>query len=171
MLQAFLNTANIEAGTDLLDRPEVAGKWLVDHGLNDGVPLELDQSQLCEIVGLREAFREVLAARHDNDAIPTRASRAIAETAATGTIGVDVDEAGKLEATANADGLAGALARLVLIALQASATGQWARLKVCTNDDCRWAFWDSSRNRSGRWCTMALCGNQAKVRSYRQRQS
>ncbi len=28
---------------------------------------------------------------------------------------------------------------------------------------------DRSRNRSGRWCTMSLCGNQAKVHAHRQR--
>ena len=49
------------------------------------------------------------------------------------------------------------------------ATGRWQRLKVCAEHSCRYAFYDSSRNRSGSWCTMAVCGNRAKARSYRER--
>jgi len=49
--------------------------------------------------------------------------------------------------------------------------GTWARVKACVADDCQWAFYDSSRNRSGRWCDMAVCGNREKVRTYRSRQS
>jgi predicted RNA-binding Zn ribbon-like protein len=44
-----------------------------------------------------------------------------------------------------------------------------SRLKVCRNDACRWAFYDTSRNRSGVWCTMAICGNRQKGRVYRRR--
>ena len=45
----------------------------------------------------------------------------------------------------------------------------WQRVKACRADDCRWAFYDRSRNRSGVWCDMAVCGNRAKVRAYRRR--
>ncbi len=51
----------------------------------------------------------------------------------------------------------------------AQAAGTWERLKSCPADDCRWAFYDRSRNRSAVWCNMAVCGNRAKVRSYRER--
>jgi predicted RNA-binding Zn ribbon-like protein len=49
------------------------------------------------------------------------------------------------------------------------AAGNWNRLKVCSNDACQRAFYDASRNRSGRWCSMATCGNRMKGRAYRQR--
>jgi predicted RNA-binding Zn ribbon-like protein len=49
------------------------------------------------------------------------------------------------------------------------AEGTWERLKVCPAHDCLWAFYDSSRNRSGHWCSMKVCGNRAKARSYRER--
>jgi len=51
----------------------------------------------------------------------------------------------------------------------AIADGSWARLKVCRSDSCRWAFYDASKNRSGAWCTMAVCGNRNKVRAYQRR--
>jgi predicted RNA-binding Zn ribbon-like protein len=40
-----------------------------------------------------------------------------------------------------------------------------ARLKQCRH--CRWVFLDTSRNRSRRWCSMAHCGTDAKVRHLR----
>jgi len=39
------------------------------------------------------------------------------------------------------------------------------------SDDCRWAFYDSSKNRGGTWCRMEECGNRVKNRRYRDRQS
>ena len=43
------------------------------------------------------------------------------------------------------------------------------RVKICPADDCRWAFYDASRNRSRQWCSMEVCGNRAKARSHRAR--
>jgi predicted RNA-binding Zn ribbon-like protein len=49
--------------------------------------------------------------------------------------------------------------------------GTFARLKSCRNHDCRWAFYDYSKNRSASWCSMQLCGNRTKTRAYRRRHS
>jgi predicted RNA-binding Zn ribbon-like protein len=51
----------------------------------------------------------------------------------------------------------------------AMADGSWSRLKACRRHACRWAFYDHSRNRSGTWCSMAVCGNRVKVADYRRR--
>ncbi len=45
----------------------------------------------------------------------------------------------------------------------------WARVKACHRHDCRWLFFDQSRNRSGTWCSMAGCGSRMKSRAYRTR--
>jgi predicted RNA-binding Zn ribbon-like protein len=49
--------------------------------------------------------------------------------------------------------------------------GQWERVKICPADDCRWAFYDRSRNHSRTWCSMQVCGNREKARSWRGRRS
>src|SRR5262249_6238717 len=69
------------------------------------------------------------------------------------------------------DGQVGAagLAALLLIAADAATIGTWPRLKICSADDCRWAFYDRSPTKSGCWCSMAGCGSRAKSRAYRQR--
>jgi predicted RNA-binding Zn ribbon-like protein len=72
---------------------------------------------------------------------------------------------------------AGSLHAAVLAAvLRAVADGSWSRLKACP--DCRWIFYDHTRNASKRWCGMNAvgpagrsCGSIAKVRAYRIRQA
>ena len=56
--------------------------------------------------------------------------------------------------------------------LAAIADDTWQRLKACP--DCRWVFYDHTRNRSKRWCLMnaggphgRACGTIAKVTRYR----
>jgi predicted RNA-binding Zn ribbon-like protein len=38
--------------------------------------------------------------------------------------------------------------------------------QCCDEKGCGWLFWDSSRNRSRRWCDMSDCGNRAKARRF-----
>lgn len=45
-----------------------------------------------------------------------------------------------------------------------------ARIKVCSNPECSWIFFDTSLNRSRRWCQSSICGNLIKVREFRARQ-
>ena len=66
-------------------------------------------------------------------------------------------------------GTSAVIGPLVAIAYEAMAAGTWSRLKACPADDCHWAFYDHSKNHSGTWCAMGVCGNRAKVRAYRER--
>jgi predicted RNA-binding Zn ribbon-like protein len=68
-------------------------------------------------------------------------------------------------------GVDGALGRILAVVAAAMADGTWYRLKACREDSCRWAFYDHTKNHSGRWCQMAECGNRAKARAYRRRHS
>jgi predicted RNA-binding Zn ribbon-like protein len=68
-----------------------------------------------------------------------------------------------------ASGVDGALGRVLAVVHAAMQDGSFARLKACRNHDCRWAFYDYSRNRSASWCSMQICGNRTKTRAYRRR--
>ncbi|MBT8397308.1 MAG: CGNR zinc finger domain-containing protein, partial [Gemmatimonadetes bacterium] len=57
---------------------------------------------------------------------------------------------------------------IVRSAVQLLTSDRLERVKVCSAADCDWLFVDSSRNRSRRWCDMAVCGNRSKVRRFRQ---
>ena len=67
------------------------------------------------------------------------------------------------------DSVRARLLGLLLIVSDAQRDGTWAHLKACANDDCRWAFYDRSRNHGGTWCDMATCGNKLKNRDFRAR--
>lgn len=168
-LQLFVNTHNIEAGVDLFARPESISSWLLENKLTTVAPSVTTVTDVARVIALRETLRDLLTHEASSATYRSDPGHVLRETAAAGHFSVSVGDDFELQIVSTADGLDGALARLVLIAVEASSTGQWRRLKVCPNDECRWAFWDSSRNRSGRWCTMSLCGNQAKVRAHRQR--
>lgn len=65
-----------------------------------------------------------------------------------------------------------ALAEHALIVLHdLHAAGHSDRLRRCQSDDCRWVFFDHSRNRSKVWCDMSGCGSRAKARAYRARRA
>jgi predicted RNA-binding Zn ribbon-like protein len=46
-----------------------------------------------------------------------------------------------------------------------------SRIKTCPGLNCGWKFVDRSKNRSRRWCDMSVCGNLAKARKFRARNS
>ena len=50
-------------------------------------------------------------------------------------------------------------------------TDDLTRLRGCPGKDCGWLFLDLSKNSRRQWCDMQACGNLAKVRRFRQRQS
>jgi predicted RNA-binding Zn ribbon-like protein len=45
------------------------------------------------------------------------------------------------------------------------------RIKRCGGQDCGWLFFDQTKNRRRRWCEMSVCGNRAKQRRLRRRQT
>ena len=86
-----------------------------------------------------------------------------------GALSVHFTADGRVTLAPRGIGIDAALAGLLVPVAHAAADGSWERMKVCGAGDCRWAFYDFSRNRSGRWCDMAVCGNRTKVRAYRSR--
>jgi len=68
---------------------------------------------------------------------------------------------------AAADGLAGF--RIALSFANFLEAGDYARLKLCANPGCGFAFLDTSTNGTRRWCYMRFCGNRLKARAFRRR--
>ncbi|MBW9207014.1 CGNR zinc finger domain-containing protein [Mumia sp. zg.B53] len=77
-------------------------------------------------------------------------------------IEVTVDAGARLSGAGVVGEVAAAAARLAI-------EGRLGRVKICPADDCRWAFYDRSKNHSRQWCSMEVCGNRAKVRNHRER--
>ncbi|KDF02151.1 hypothetical protein Y900_025270 [Mycolicibacterium aromaticivorans JS19b1 = JCM 16368] len=169
-IQALVNTADLESGTDRLAGAGDAEPWLRSHGLlpADGTatPQELD-----EIRAVREALRALLVRNAGGPAPTPDDLRPLSRITDTATARVHLGPDGGLDVAADADSLAGRLLSLLLIVSDAQRDGTWAQLKACGNANCRWAFYDRSRNHGGTWCDMATCGNKLKNREFRARRS
>jgi predicted RNA-binding Zn ribbon-like protein len=165
-VREFVNTLDLEAGTEALADPAALSTWLAERGLG---PARATREDLRRALELREALRAVLLAHTNGLPVPAPASAALDHAArqARLRLGFDHDASPVLEPEAS--GVAGALGRLLAIVAGAIADGTWERLKACREHSCEWAFYDHTKNRSGAWCTMAVCGNRAKARAYRER--
>ena len=149
LLVEFLNTLDEESGEEELGDDAVARAWFRDRGLaNRG--LDADEAR---------RVRGALRAAADGRTPPPADLALVPLHVAPGADGV-------LTLTSTHP-----LGPLVATAVRLSLEGRWDRLKLCDMHTCRYAFYDGSRNRSGRWCSMAICGNRAKTRAYRRRRA
>lgn len=167
-VQALANTYSFEDDEELLDDPESARKWLVGSDL--ALPsATVSAGELSDLLELREAVRALLGSNLNGEADHEVNAR-LAEIASDHPVTFAVSELGEvsldLEPAGSVDGV---IAQMLGIVFQAQRDGEWPRLKICACDDCRWAFYDSSRNRGGTWCKMEVCGNRIKNRRYRSR--
>jgi predicted RNA-binding Zn ribbon-like protein len=76
-----------------------------------------------------------------------------------------------LEFIAREGGLDWLLAAIARSAAEIIAEGPSARLRVCSNPSCGLLFYDTSRTRRRRWCSMSRCGNRHKVAAFSRRHS
>jgi predicted RNA-binding Zn ribbon-like protein len=166
LVRTFVNTRDVEDGIEDLATPVAARRWLRRHDLPDRAPA--DERELRRLTELREALRELLHANNGGP-VSRRALDHLRAEAARVPLVVrfdGVEDSALVPAGAGLDAVVG---ELVGIVHEAIADGTWTRLKACRSETCEWAFYDRSRNRSGTWCSMAVCGNREKARSYRHR--
>lgn len=167
LVQQFVNSADLETGEDALDSPAALADWLSVRELAPpGTAVSAADHR--RALDIREGLRALLFAHNGGEADPAaveRLERAAARSALRAHFAADEGA----ELVPSCEGASGGLARLLAIVVASAADGTWDRLKACADSGCRWAFYDHSKNRSGRWCAMAVCGNQQKARSYRKR--
>jgi predicted RNA-binding Zn ribbon-like protein len=170
-VRAFVNTLDVEGGAEQLSSPAALADWLVDHGLGPAGALRASELDLDTALRLREALRAILLSHVDGAQVPTEAAIALDDMACRSRLRVRFDMQGGASLEPDAPGVDGALGGLVAIVHRAIAQGTWERLKACREPTCAWAFYDHSKNHSGTWCDMGVCGNRAKARAYRERRA
>ena len=82
---------------------------------------------------------------------------------------VPSDHDWKIEFIAREGGLEWLLAAVARSAAEMIAEGPQARLRLCANPRCGLFFYDTSRTRRRRWCSMTACGNRSKVAAFARR--
>lgn len=167
LVRAFVNSLDLDRPEqDPFLTPESARVWLEERGFP---ALALAVGEAARLRELREALRMELLS-HAGDDVPGAWDR----------LGTILDGS-RLELAFHAgDGVAlravaesgfetvrGEIAARVFEAVRAD---RWLRLKVCRKDTCLFAFYDRSKNGSGAWCDMAVCGNRVKAERRRARE-
>lgn len=170
LVQSFLNTLDLEQGTDALSHAETALPWLTAAGLISSAA-QVGPQELATMRAVREGLRALVRSSGGGADLNADELRALQSVADARHPVVGIDPTGRVSLTVGDDAEPlRALLRLLLVVRDAQADGTWARLKLCANPDCLWAFYDRSRNRQGTWCTMAVCGNRLKNRRFRARE-
>jgi predicted RNA-binding Zn ribbon-like protein len=166
-VQLFVNSVDHEHGREWWPTPAALAAWLEEHGL--GASATVTSGGLRRAVQLREALRALLLANNGGEVSPV-AIDAINEAARRASVAIVLDVDGHPVVAACARSTVDvALGRIVASVFEAMLDGSWLRLKACRN--CEWAYYDYSRNRAASWCSMSICGNRLKTRSYRRRRA
>lgn len=155
-----------------LGAPSDAAMWFLEHELiHPEAGAHIGEADMARIRRVRTALREVLDAVVEGrppepDAV--HLVNAVLEQRRPTRLDLDgsVLRIGHRHAATPVDD---ALALIAEAIVEELATGRPERLRVCANDRCRWAFFDSSPTGRRRWCDMRSCGNQAKAARHRAR--
>jgi len=174
LVRSFVNTVDPDTGADAIDEPAKLATFLAAHALTapDG---RISRIELGRALELREALRALALMNNGGSAAPgaidtlndaarrshlTVHFRASDADLAVGPVGVEPERPRGVDV---------AFARIIGAVQRAMLEGHWWRFKACRQDDCQWAFYDRSKNRSRSWCDMDVCGNRAKARAFRTR--
>lgn len=166
LVRVFANTFDPETGRDVLHEsaPQVSA-WFESKGYPATIPMMNGYEALW---ALRDAVRQALEA-HTHAADSAAAWERIRSYAQTAELRLDVEGPDRVRLAAASSGLAGFVGEILARIYDAIRDGSWSRLKVCTESSCGFAFYDYSKNGSGVWCDMSICGNRNKARRRRQK--
>jgi predicted RNA-binding Zn ribbon-like protein len=187
-VRQFVNTRQIGHVGDRIKDPPALAAWLEEQELAPP-GLRATRADVARAAELRQALRAMLVAHNAgagasgngapasamataparDDACRVDACHVLDEAARRAKLRLRFTDDGGAALEPEAEGVAGALGRLVAIVHDSIAHGTWSRLKACREHECEWAFYDHTKNRSGAWCSMQVCGNRAKARTFRER--
>lgn len=161
LVRDFVNSVDWQDDVEAWQAPADLEEWFAAKA---GVSVRgLSEADLALAVRMREGLRSVLLSHAGHDPLPAVLGDfelALGEI----PMRMRVESTGEI-VLAPAEPRTAAGLGIILAAIdRLRAEGTWDRLKACSRDSCRWAYWDVSSNRSGRWCSMDICGNYIKMR-------
>jgi predicted RNA-binding Zn ribbon-like protein len=168
-VQGFVNMPFVLPDKGEMDKLKAFKTWMVRHGFL-APAVSIDESDLKTALSFRNGLRCLLRANNgiglDEDNV-----KLLNRLAGKCNLTVFFQPDGTAILQPTAKGLEKALGSLLVVVINAMADGSWWRLKSCRESKCQWVFYDTSKNRSGRWCAMTVCGSRTKARAYRKRQA
>lgn len=171
----FLNTVTRVDGPqrDLWQSDDDVRLWLAEAGFPAGDKgTELAPGELLkEARILREIIRTLVAQKKAGESVdPQPLNHFLAAASSIKTL--TVDESGQLQVETRYTGLTSArlLGPVAELAAGLIASSPFELVRQCEHPDCILWFYDRTKSHRRRWCSMALCGNRAKVAKFRQQQ-
>ncbi|GAB3424437.1 CGNR zinc finger domain-containing protein [Flindersiella endophytica] len=177
LLRDFTNTVDEPNSIEALPNGHDLAQWLRHYGLltepgsvppAEAVEAAVEAATPAELalaLRLRSGLRTAMEHHHDGISAPVpeldAACRELPLRVAFDGVAPGLEPA--------ESGVLGGLGRLAAAIITAQSEGGWRRLKLCHAEDCRYSFYDGSKNRSKHWCSMSACGNRQKTRTYRTR--
>jgi predicted RNA-binding Zn ribbon-like protein len=151
---------------EMLKTPADLDRWLVAAGLAETAPGagELD---LIQARTLREALYALGLARAQDRDLPAADRAVINQFASRPAAPPWLGEDGRSRLLGDAASLLACLAREGVELLGGELSD---RIRQCEGPPCAVLFLDTSRKGDRRWCSMAACGNKAKVAGWRKRE-
>jgi predicted RNA-binding Zn ribbon-like protein len=171
LVQDLLNTvpAGRPRADDLLSDVESASAWaeqaLHSWAVSAGQPVEpltIAESDVDALRILRTDLRTVLDGTGE-----TRNARA--QTLRSVTVGAELRRDGTVAFAPRGEGWRRIASAVLIEIAAAQKVDVWRRLKICRNERCAVAFYDRSRNNSGVWHDVRVCGNAVNLRASRAR--
>jgi predicted RNA-binding Zn ribbon-like protein len=160
-------------GVETLTSTTDLGLWLVQAELVPEAP-RVSSALLDDARDLREAIDLCVRAAIAGDPAPRAAVREIDRWLpdAAPRLRLTFGDEGMpaLDERRPSDPARAAVAAIALDAAQMLGTEEQARrVRICASETCSARFYDRSPAAQRRWCSMALCGNEAKARRHRAR--
>ncbi|PLT46042.1 hypothetical protein B8V81_4473 [Paenibacillus pasadenensis] len=171
------------ASEDRLEHAAWRQRFWAKHGSDDAQAPEPSPAELSELRRLRDELRRLTFAIVDarRESLPLAASALeplqAALRAAPFHLELELEaserplgEVGfRLERRPLASDWQAVRCRVAAAYADMLAAGGAERLRVCDNPDCKWIYYDETKNRSKRYCDDKACGNLLKVRRFRER--
>ncbi|MDP9234598.1 MAG: CGNR zinc finger domain-containing protein [Actinomycetota bacterium] len=163
-MQRFVNSYDHLTEHGIIETPDALDAWISARGLPEGK--RATAADVRRVRNFRETLRAVLGGNNGGpvDPIVIEKMNTLIRKA---MLAVHVQPDGRPALKGDGRGVPGLLGAIGAALATAEARGIWERLKACHS--CGWIFYDRSKNRSGSWCTMTICGSRSKMRAYRNR--
>lgn len=171
LVRSFLNTLDVEKGTDAIATPGELVTWMREQGLIESKPaLKATAADVERVRLLRDDVR-AMTRRNNGANCACRTERLEEASARSGFVMAFDPDLNLSVLRPSARGVDGAIGRILAAVHGAMAEHTWQRLKTCADETCAWTYYDHSKNGCSRWCSAESCGNRSKVRRYRERQA
>jgi predicted RNA-binding Zn ribbon-like protein len=163
LVQRFVNSYDHLTDRGVIETPEALDRWIGARGLTRGA--RPTPEELRYVHDVRESIRSILKANNGAPLDTTIVDR-LNKKSPRARLAVRLQE-GRPSVVSGTVGAQGVVGSVLAAAAEGAHRGIWGRLKACR--ECGWVFYDRSKNRSGSWCAMAICGSRSKMRAYRKR--